>query len=81
MTKLKVKPDEWYTLQDIVKNKMFYPLASSFWATRKIVGLDRKNGNILKVTITGTGRGSKYHFKGEHIISFIKQMNGGKIRL
>ena len=81
MTKtVKIKTDEWYTLQDIVTNKMF-PWANSFWSVRNVVNLDRANKNILKATITGDGRAKKYHFKGENIIKFVNEVEAGKVRL
>lgn len=75
-----IEKDEWYTLQDIVRDRMF-PWAHSFWSVRNIVKLDQKNKNFLKPTITGTGRATKYHFKGENIINFINQVEAGKVRL
>jgi hypothetical protein len=76
----KVKKDSWYTLQDIVRDKIF-PWVTSFWAIRNIVKLDREKENILKATIVGVGRGTKYHFKGENIIKFIKKVESGNIKL
>lgn len=78
--KKSVEPKAWYTLQDIVKHEMF-PWAASFWSIRNIVAKDRKKDNLLKATITGKGRGTKYHFKGENIISFIRKFEAGKISL
>jgi len=75
-----INPNEWYTMQDIVRDKMF-SWASSFWSVRNIVALDRRKNNILKVNITGTGRATKYHFKGENILKFIKEFEAGKIQL
>lgn len=86
MTKI-IKSENWYTLQDIVKGKMFkfpslpWKNASSFYSVRNIVNADQKNKNILQATIEGKGRGKKYHFKGENIINFINQVETGKVRL
>ena len=71
MIKTKIDPQSWYTLQDIVKGRMF-PGATSFWKIRNIVALDRRSKNLLKANITGRGRATKYHFKGENINKFIK---------
>ena len=76
----KVNPREWYTLQDIVRERMF-PWANSFWSVRNIVNLDKESENFLKVTIKGEGRGTKYHFKGENIIKFVTAVEAGKVRL
>jgi len=80
MTKAKIKAEEWYTLQDIVRSKMF-PWAHSFWSVRNIVKLDKEKSNLLKATITGEGRATKYHFRGQNIINFINQVEAGKVRL
>lgn len=80
MTKVKTKPEGWYTLQDIVREKMF-PWAHSFWSVRNVVKLDKEKTNILKAAITGKGRATKYHFKGSNIIKFVNQVEAGKVRL
>jgi len=80
MTKAKIKNEGWYTLQDIVRAKMF-PWAHSFWSVRNVVNLDKDKSNILKAAITGKGRGTKYHFKGSNIIKFVNQVEAGKVRL
>jgi hypothetical protein len=76
---IKIKPDEWYTLNDLVVMCVF-PWISSFKSVRRIVVRDREEKNLLKANIIGTGRGKKYHFKGENIINFIKNMDGGNVR-
>lgn len=84
MTKLKAikpKPEIWYSLQDIVSNKMFGWCPESFWSVRNTVELDAKNKNILAPIITGKGRATKYQFKGANIIKFVKLMESGKYRL
>jgi len=78
--KTKINPQDYYTLQDIVREKMF-PWATSFWSARKFVALDKEKSNILKANITGDGRAKKYHFKGENILKFIKEFESGKIKL
>lgn len=75
-----IKPDAWYTMQDVVRENMF-PWARSFWSVRNTVALDRKGKNLLKAIIQGDGRGTKYHFKGENIIQFVKESMAGKVRL
>ena len=78
---VEIKPEEWYSLQDVVKKHMFVWCASSYWSVRNVVALDRRNKNILKATIIGTGRATKYRFKGENIINFIKLVDAGEIQL
>ncbi len=78
--KLKIDPESWYSLSDIVEDKMF-PWARSFWSVRNLVAVDRRNKNILKANIVGTGRATKYHFKGDNINKFIKEFELGKVKL
>ncbi len=73
----KIDPQAWYTLQDLVRSRMF-PWATSFWSVRRIVASDRRSKNLLQTQVAGTGRGKKYHFKGEHIIKFISEATAGK---
>lgn len=80
MSRNKIKAEGWYTLQDIVREKMF-PWAHSFWSVRNVVKLDKEKANILKATITGKGRATKYHFRGENIKKFVSQVEAGKVRL
>lgn len=80
MSKHKITPKEWYTLRDIVKGRMF-PWRTSFAGVRNLVADDRRTKNVLKANISGTGRATKYFFKGENIIKFIKEFESGKTRL
>jgi len=75
-----IKKEEWYSLQDVVKGGYLIG-ATTFWSARKIIKSDLKSGNLLKAVITGKGRGLKYRFKGEHIITFINAVEAGKVRL
>ncbi len=81
MTKqTKINPQAWYTMLDIIRGEMF-PWATTTWTVRNLVALDRRNKNLLKANITGTGRATKYHFKGENLLKFIKEFEAGKVRL
>lgn len=75
-----IKPSEWYSMQDIVRGQMF-PWCKSLWSIRNTVALDMRGKNLLKTTVQGTGRSTKYHFKGENIIKFTKAVEAGKVRL
>ena len=76
----KIEDEEWYSLQDIVRDRMF-KWAVSFWSVRNVVALDRRNKNILNATIIGNGRGTKYHFQGKNITKFVKLVESGKVQL
>ena len=80
MVKKQINAEGWYSLQDIQREQMF-PWCSSFWSVRNVVALDRRNKNILKATIQGTGRATKYHFKGDNIIKFVKLVEDGTVQL
>lgn len=79
-TTKKIEPKEWYSLQDIVTQKMM-PWSSSFKAVRKIVTRDKENSDILRAQITGDGRATKYQIQGENIIKFIKSVEAGIAQL
>jgi len=77
--KTKINPSEWYTMQDLVKRRMF-PWSKSYSSIKNFVISDRKTKNILKATITGSGNGTKYHIKGENIINFVRAFESGEVR-
>ncbi len=82
MTKaVKIKDNQWYTLQDIVKGQFFIWTTHTTWSVRKVVASDQKQKNILKPVITGKGTNTKYRFKGENIIKFVTAVETGKVRL
>lgn len=74
-----IDPNGWYSLNDIVRGCLF-PWAKSFQSVRNIVAEDRRNKDILKADITGTGRATKYHIKGKNILQFISKFEAGKHR-
>lgn len=80
MARLKIKPENWYTMSDIVHLQIF-PWAKSFASVRAIVLRDRRGWNILNCQMVGMGRGTKYHFQGRNIIEFLKAVESGKILL
>lgn len=73
----KIKPSGYYSLKDIIQNKLF-PWYTSYEYVRKVVKKDYQGRNILKAVITGEGRNRKYVLKGENIIKFIKAVDSGK---
>lgn len=82
MTKaVKIQDNTWYTLQDIVRSKFFTWTTHTFWSARKVVASDQKQKNLLKPVITGKGTNTKYRFKGENIIKFVKAVETGNVRL
>lgn len=76
----KVQAEEWYSMQDILKGRLF-PWCNSLWTIRNWVQSDIDGRNILKTMVTGEGRGTKYQVKGENIIKFIKAVETGTVRL
>lgn len=80
MKKVKINPNEWYSLQDIVRDRLI-PWVVSFHRARKTVSADAEKSKLLKPLVTGTGRSTKYKFKGANIIKFVNQVEAGKVRL
>lgn len=78
--KIKIQLESWYSLQDMVQGRMLADL-HGWGSIRKIVQADRQHKNLLAAVITGTGNGMKYRFKGENIIRFKKEWEGGVYRL
>lgn len=78
--KANIESDKWYTLKDLVEMKLF-PWALTFPTARKMVQRDREKKNILKANIIGAGNTTRYHFKGENIIKFIKLIDEGKTQI
>lgn len=76
MRKKTINPDAWYNLSQVATHKMF-PWCHSFVAVRYAVNRDLAGANILKTVVTGEGRATKYHIKGENIIKFIEAWEAG----
>lgn len=76
----KTKSKAMYSLLDVVRDKMF-PWAHSYWSVRNIVKRDLDGANVLKTIVIGSGKATKYHFKKENIIKFVKSVETGKVRL
>ena len=81
MTRARIEPDKYYSLQDIVTKNMFTWCAPSYWSVHNTVVIDQRNKNILKPIITGTGRATKYKFLGKNITNFKKLVKAGKANL
>lgn len=77
---VKINPDAWYTLQDIVSDKML-PWAGSYHAVRQLVVHEMKKTHLLRPIVTGKGTNVRYKLKGENIIKFIKAVETGAVRL
>lgn len=75
----KLEPNEWYSLMDLVALKAI-PWAQSYWSIKKLID-KKENQKALKVLIQGTGKNTKYHFKGENIINFISKVESGKLQI
>jgi len=75
-----INPRKWYNMQSILRERMF-PWVSALGAIRKTVAKDLAGKNLLKTTVIGTGRATKYHFKGTNIIKFVSAVEDGKVLL
>lgn len=74
----KIDPQRWYTLQEIVEQKMI-PWASSYWSIRNLVTADLKSKKLLGTVTMGSGTNVRYQIKGSSIIKFIEKVAAGKI--
>ena len=75
----KINPAKFYTLSEMADQGLF-PWCDNIATYRKWVLADRKGRNVLKATITGTGRAARYYVKGENIIKFIAHVENGSHR-
>lgn len=79
--KKKLDPHQWYTLTDLVNERVFPWIGKDIRSYRRFVANDRRNGNHLKPVIIGDGRLKRYSFKGQHIIRFIEKMETGSVTI
>lgn len=75
-----IKESEWYSLQDMMRGRMF-AWCSSIYSIRNIIEKDRKGKNILKAQIMGAGNSIRYKIQGGNIIKFIKLVEAGNVQL
>lgn len=75
----KIDPERYYTLTDLLKEKLLPWLGADIRRYRRFVTLDLEGENILKGLVTGRGRARRYVFKGENIITLIDAVNEGKV--
>lgn len=74
MSKLKIEPEKWYTLTDLVKLGMFSWKTKDIRMYRDVVNADKKSRNFLKAIVVGKGVATRYTIKGENIIKFLAQV-------
>ena len=74
----KIEPDKWYTLKEIVDQKLFY-WCKSFVTYQKYIIEDKNANNFLKATITNKGRQTRYHIKGKNITKYLENVESGNI--
>ena len=76
-----LKPDEWYTLSDLVNMNMFPFCGTDIRRYRSAVKADKMGADILRTVIRGHGMGMRYTFKGENVLKFIRGVESGKVKL
>lgn len=77
----KIKADQWYKLVDIQRNELFRPFAISLWGIKKIVEADKRSKNLLKASVLGRDRNTRYFIKGKNLIKFLAHWEDGSYRL
>lgn len=75
-SKKRIDPDKWYGLLDIVELAMF-PWAKTVKSVRGWVQRDKDGRDVLKATIVGSGRQTRYLIKGKNLIQFIASIEAG----
>jgi len=75
-----IKDGTFYSLKDIVEGRMI-PFYTSFNTLRNVIERDRKDRNVLKVTVTGQGTNRRYHVRGRNIKRFNDMVEKGKVQL
>lgn len=75
-----IKDGTFYSLKDIVDGGMI-PFFTSYNTLRNVIERDRKDRNVLKVTVTGQGTNRRYHIRGRNIKRFNDMVEKGKIQL
>jgi len=80
-SKQQLKPDEWYTLTDLVNADAFPFCGNDIRRYRSAVKADKMGADILRTVIRGHGMGMRYTFKGENVLKFIKSVESGKVKL
>lgn len=73
----KIKPDERYSLADIIKLEVFSWVSPNPKSYANIIELDFEAKNILKAFVMGHGPGRRYRIKGSNIIKFINAVDNG----
>ena len=75
-----IEPQRWYTLQEIVEQRMLPWIQPSYWSVRRVV-LSARAKKVLRPVTMGKGTNVRYQFKGENIVKFIKAVETGEVRL
>lgn len=81
MKKKIIKPNETYTILDIVKSGFFLPYVKSYPGVRNMVLKDRASKNLLKASVYGQGQGRRYYILGKNIITFLANWEDGSYQL
>ena len=72
----RIDPERWYNLSEMVDEKVF-SWCKNIATYRRHILSDRKNSNLLKAVVIGTGRQKQYRIKGENIIKFVVSVEDG----
>lgn len=78
--KIEISPEEWYTLNDIVRNEWFRGYTSP-QKVREVIVSDKKRKDILQTIIEGRSNAKRYSMQGKNIINFLKVWEAGTYRI
>lgn len=78
MAKKKIETETWYSLLELVDVGAFPWIGKDVRVYKQAIVKDLKGKNHLKTIVSGTGKGTRYRFKGENVIKFIKLVESGR---
>lgn len=74
--KVKVEPEKWYNLKEIVTLGLF-SWCKDIKTIRKWIIEDKKKKDVLKAVIKGEGLNVRYLILGKNIITFVRMVEDG----
>lgn len=82
--KIDIQPTQFYSLKELVLMKAFGwvnhtgDVSNDTRAYRREIDNDQSNKNILRAIVRGTGRNTRYSFKGSNVAKFIATVESGQ---
>jgi len=71
-----IQKNKTYDINELMRDQVFWWI-NSRRMYHKVLQSDMSMGNLLKTTITGSGKGKRYEILGKNIIQFYKVYGPG----